>query len=309
MKRVKILRDKLIEFYVDKRLTQFEIAKIYNVDRTTIGNRLKEFQIPVNNDNRKYLLLKQIPLSREQKDFLVGTILGDGSIVLPNKRKNARFQVGHCEKQKEYLFWKKSIMGNLVNNIRRLEDKRGNSVMYTFNTLSHKELNFYRKLFYENNKKIVREEAGLHLNPLGLATWFMDDGSKSGKCSYRLSTEGFSEEENHILKNILKSNFDLNVKVCGYTRRDKSYFYLFLNKRNTINMTDIIKDYVIDCMRYKLVDCSPTIACQTSGINKKSFKPLIQAKPLDWRQEWRLLRHKINSRKMIRSDLHRNMQS
>jgi predicted DNA-binding protein YlxM (UPF0122 family) len=254
MKKVEITRERLTELYVDKQLTMFEIAEIYNVNRTTIANRLKEYEIDSNPSQRKYKILKAIPLLKEQKELIVGSILGDASLIRSGRRINTYFKISHCEKQKEYLFWKKAILGNLVNSIAKMIDKRGNSIMYGFNTLSHHELNFYRDLFYENNKKVINKDIGLYLTPLGLATWFMDDGSKDcNNVSYRLSTDGFSKEDNYNLKFILKSNFDLNVKVCEYEKHQKKYYYLSINKRNSAIMTDIISPYIVDCMKYKLV--------------------------------------------------------
>jgi hypothetical protein len=246
----------------------FEISEIYNVDRTTISNKLKKFQIDSDPSQRKYRILKETPLTKEQKDFIVGTTLGDGSIILSGRRKTPYFKVSHCEKQKDYLMWKKEMLGNLVNNVTRLEDKRGNSIMYSFHTIAHKDLSKLHKLFYENNKKIIKNEIDAYITPLGLAVWFMDDGSKMNTCNYRFSTDGFTKEENQILANMLKTSFDLNVKVCEYTRNNKKYYYLFLNKRNAINVTEIMKPYIVDCMKYKLIDCSSTTTCQASDENK-----------------------------------------
>lgn len=259
MKKVNIPKEKLVELYTEKHLTMFEIAQIYNVDRSTISNKLKQFEIDSNPSQRKYRILKATPLLKEQKEMIIGSVLGDASVIINGRRKNAYFKVSHCEKQKEYILWKKSILGNLVNNINKYEDKRGNSIMYGFHTISHQELNIFRRMFYENNKKVVKDEIGLYLTPLGLATWFMDDGSKSGRGNnYRLSTDGFSKEDNFKLKHMLKANFNFNAKVLEYSRNDRKYYYIFFNKRNAINMTEIIEPYVVDCMKYKLINCSST---------------------------------------------------
>lgn len=254
MQKVDIPKGRLVELYCEKYLTTFEIAEIFKVDRTTISNRLKEFGINSNIGQRKYRIIKATPLNKEQKEMIVGSVLGDGSVIISGRKKNAYFKVAHCEKQKDYLMWKKEILGGLVNVVNKQEDKRGNSVMYQFGTLSHHELNFYRNLFYENNRKIIRDELRNYLTPLGLATWFMDDGSKCNRCNYRLATDGFDKVDNYKLQQILKANFDLNAKVLEYIRNDKKYYYLALNKYNTVNMTKIIAPYIVNCMKYKLID-------------------------------------------------------
>jgi len=265
LKKIDIPKEKLVELYSEKQLTMFEIAEIYNVDRTTISNKLREFEIDSDPSLRKYRILRAVPFTKQQRELVVGSTLGDGSVILGAKRKTSYFKVAHCEKQKDYLMWKKEVLGNFVNTITKNADKRGNSIMYGFATISHQELNYFRKLFYDNNKKIIKDEIGLHLTPLGLAVWFMDDGTLSGTCNYKLATDGFSREDNYKLANILKINFDLNAKVLEYERRNQKYYYLFFNKRNSINMTEIIKPHMVDCMKYKLMtDCSSTTTCQAS---------------------------------------------
>jgi hypothetical protein len=269
MKKAEISKEKLIELYVQKNMTTFEIGEIYGVNRSTISNYLKIFGIDTNPSQRKYKILKETPLTQEQKDLIVGSTLGDGSIILSGRKITPYFKIAHCEKQKDYLYWKKEILGNLVNNVSKNIDKRGNSIMYGFHTISHKDLNPIRKMFYENNKKVITENIIDYISPLGLAAWFMDDGSKTRSNNYRLSTDGFSEAENYILKEMLEKKFGVLVKVCEYTRHDKKFYYLSINKENSIKMTQEIKPYVVDCMKYKLIDCSPTTICQTSSFSKE----------------------------------------
>jgi len=261
MKKVNITKEKLTELYTEKKLTMYEIAEIYNVDRSTIGNKLKAYGICSNPSKRKFYHLKAIPLTQQQKELIVGSALGDASIIKRNTI--SYFKVSHCERQKEYLMWKKEILGNFVNVVNKYADKRGNSIMYSFNTLGLSELNSFRDMFYNNNKKTIKEEISDSLTTFGLAVWYMDDGSKQNN-SCRLSTDGFSKDENIVLQKVLKSKFDLDCKVCGYTRNNKEYYFLSFNKNNTIKLHNMIKDYVVNCMKYKLIDCSSTTTCQNS---------------------------------------------
>ncbi|MCZ2224540.1 MAG: hypothetical protein LC122_13025 [Chitinophagales bacterium] len=260
MKKIDIPKEKLIELYQIQKLNMKQIAKIYNVDRTTISNKLKHFEIEINHNIRKNEYKNLISLNDNQKSLIVGTLLGDGSLIKNKNRKFPYLKVSHCEKQKDYLIWKKDILGELVNSVSCYNDKRGNSIMHSFNSLSSKEFIDTYNLFYDNNKKVIREDLINHLNEFGIAVWFMDDGS-SQKSSSRFSTEGFSVEENKILQKILKNKFDIETKISYYSRNDKKYNYLLLNKNNTIKLNNIIKPFVIDCMKYKLLDCSSTTTC------------------------------------------------
>ena len=150
--------------------------------------------------------------------------------------------------------WKKIILGNLVNVVNKRVDKRGNSTMYCFTSVVHNEFKQIYDLFYENGKKIIKDEMLNYITPFGLAVWIMDDGGLVGRggVNLRLSTDGFSEDDNKKLQQMLRLNFGINSKIGKYTRHNKEYCYLSLNKENTIKATKLTEKYFVDCMKYKL---------------------------------------------------------
>lgn len=254
MPKINIDKTILYDLYVDKRKTAYEIAEMLQVNRSTIVRNLKKYGIDINPKQRKYEHVKRIPFTLEQKDFLIGTLLGDGG-VYPHGRKNKsyRFSVGHCEEQKDLLLWKKIMLGNFVNVIQKNIDKRNNSIMYAFNTVVHHEFKFYRDLFYEGNIKVIKENLiNYFKSPLSLAVWIMDDGYLNKNVNLRFHTEGFTYKEHEILQNVLRINFDIRSKICKYNRNDKEYNYLSLNKENTIKTSNIVNPYIQECMKYKL---------------------------------------------------------
>jgi len=269
MKRKSLDKDILQDLYLAKRKTSYEIAEMLQVSRHTVIRYLKKYQIDINPKQRKYEIVKKVPLTKIQKEFIVGTLLGDGCIALHGrKNKSCYLAISHCEKQKDLLLYKKSILGNLVNNIRKCEDKRKNSIMYSFQTVCHNELKRFYNLFYENGKKVIRDELINYLTPRSLAFWIMDDGSSGkgqNKIYIRLHTEGFSEQENIKLQTMLKSGFDIRTKVCKFTRNNKEYCYLSINKENTIKLSKLTNEYFIDCMRYKIYSeiVPQRLECQT----------------------------------------------
>lgn len=284
-------KEKLIELYITKRLTTYEIAEMYNVHRKTISSWLEKYEIDINPKQRKFELIKKVPFDNQQKELIFGTLLGDGCIAEHGRNnKSNRLLIGHCEKQKEYLLWKKEILGNFVNTIRRTEDLRGNSIMYSFATVTHNEFKFFRKLFYENNKKVIKEEMIHYLTPLATAVWVMDDGSRyQEKNTMRISTDSFSEDENHLLEYFLKHHFDLNAKVCEYERNNRKFYYLSFNVRNAALLSDVIRPHVIDCMKYKLCPNRPSTTKRQAPEIKK------EVTFIDWREEWDVLRKKYFS--------------
>jgi biotin operon repressor len=247
-------KDEIIDLYVNKHKTTYEIAELAGVHRSTIGKKLKKWGVHIINEQRKYYGIKRTPLTQEQHEMIIGTMLGDGCIA-PHGRRNKSYRliVGHCEKQKELVLWKKKILANLVNVVSKRDDIRGNSTMYTFNTVTHNGFRFYDKLFYDGRKKVIRPELENYIAPLSLAVWVMDDGSLNKKVNMRLATDGFSKEDNQTLQRILKLKFGVRSKICGYQRHNQEYNYLSMNKRNSLILSDIVKPYIIDSMQYKII--------------------------------------------------------
>lgn len=243
-------KDELIKLYTEQMLTLNQIGKLYGVGRKTVNSWFNTHNITkISNMERKYYGLRKIPLSQKQKEFIIGTMLGDGSIASSGKFK--RLSLGHSIKQVKYLLWKKDIMGNLINNVYRQTQTTRNSTILHCCTIGHQDFNFFYKLFYKNNKKIIRDELAHYITPFSMAVWYMDDGSAKKYCM-KISTEGFTKKENEILQHIVNANFKIKCKVCEYNNRGKKYYYLSFNKKNSILLCNLIDEHVIDSMRYKI---------------------------------------------------------
>ena len=255
MRKFNITKEELIDLYEVKRLTAKQIAELKGSNKKSVLRQLKRYEIVANHAQRKFEDIKKVPLTDFQKEFLFGTLLGDGCIGKHGRINKAyRFFIGHCEKQVEYLRWKHKIIEGLSSKILKRIDKRGNSIMYNFHTLTHPDLEFFEKFFYINRVKIVRPELEQYLTPFSLAVWFCDDGScyrKKGKFS--LATDGFSLEDHLILKNIFKNKFNIDCKICTYIRRKKTYYTTGFNRENSKKLDALIRPFVIESMQYKLI--------------------------------------------------------
>lgn len=271
MKSLELDENILKDLYVDKKKTSYEIAEILEVSRQTVIRYLKKYGIDINPKQRKYELIKKVPLTKEQREMIIGTILGDGCIA-PHGRKNKSYRliIGHSENQKDLVLLKKSYLSNLVNVINCRKDEKKKSIMYSFNTITHHEFKFFYDLFYENCKKVIKDDLLIYLTPRSLAFWIMDDGSNNkvkNNINLRLHTECFTEEENIKLQSMLKASFDLRCKVCKFNRNNKEYCYLSFNKENTIKMSVLVEEYFINCMKYKLYADPQRLECQSLSID------------------------------------------
>jgi hypothetical protein len=140
-------------------------------------------------------------LNQLQKSFLIGTILGDGYIRQVKGRKDAFLEVNHSITQKEYVEWKYELLKNLTRSGPKSRNGNGNRIAYRFFTRQHPEFTKTMDLFYKDKKKCIPD---LVLDPINLAVWFMDDGSRCSKNNVYLNTQQFSKDDQYKILNFLK---------------------------------------------------------------------------------------------------------
>ncbi len=186
-------------------------------------------------------------LTSIQKSVLIGSILGDGSIRKQDNRLNALLEINHSYQYKEYVDWKCTIFNEYVLTKPKLRLSNGSRLAYRFTTRSLPIFTKHYKMFYLNNHKIIPDN--LILNPLSLAVWFMDDGSKS-RNSYYLNTQQFSLNEQLILQKVLLNSFGIMSNV----NKDKHYFRLRITNSSSIIMTSLVKQYILQIFNYKLIN-------------------------------------------------------
>ena len=168
-------------------------------------------------------------LTQFQKSVIIGSILGDGYIRIVPKRKDAFLEINHSIKAKQYVDWKYSVLKNICQSPpkeRIIDEKR---TAYRFFTKQHKEITEFLKLFYKNGKKTI--PSSLQFDPLILAVWFMDDGSKSRKADVYLNTQQFSfSDQTKLLHNLRQ--FNLKARL----NRDKGYYRIRFLKESIPKM-------------------------------------------------------------------------
>ncbi len=198
--------------------------------------------------------LQQNPLllvSQEEHDLILGSLLGDASIR--QREKNSCFRFSDSIKQKPYAEYKKSFLKDFkISEFREVKRKLNKNIIHAvdFATKTHAVFNYYRNLFYPNNKKIITKEILNQLNPRSLAFWICDDGSYCNSLGYIiLCTNVYTLEEHKLMQEFFKEKFGLNPTICF---KDGKYYYLRFLKKDTERLVEIIKPFMPTCMNYKI---------------------------------------------------------
>lgn len=228
---------------VNKNKTDKQIAQEYGFNRTTIGLLRREYGIKSKFSDKKSSINEML-LTQEQKEIIIGTIFGDGSI---NSAGNLR--IGHSTNQYPYIYWLhhklKSISFNLCSN------SKTNS--FSFGTRSLNFLKDLRKKLYPYGTKIVTEDVLWLLTPLSLAIWFMDDGGLMGSQNF-LSTEGFTHADRKIITDYFWNKWKLTTTIRRhFSKKQSKYYYAhFFNAENSFKLAQIIKNHLLPSMLYKI---------------------------------------------------------
>jgi hypothetical protein len=196
------------------------------------------------------------------KQIILGSLLGDGSLINSKGSKNVYFREQHSPKQKDYLIWKSNNLTSLGSKITTytVKDTLGNKQKIVLGTKKLSVLTELRKVFYPNGKKIVSEEILNQINELGLAVWYCDDGSYeyyNNTCI--ICSQDFSFEEHLLIQKWFMEKLGIEVKIqkrkINYKNHLKEQYSLRFTKGETEKFLNLIKPFVLQmpkCMWYKL---------------------------------------------------------
>ena len=198
-------------------------------------------------------------MNQIEKNIIIGSLLGDGSLDLSGRSINARYREHGCDAQMDYRKWKAEQLKNLDF---KFSDKGKYGRVYSPSREVFTEL---YNIFYPNKIKVLTHESVQMLDhPIGLACLYMDDGTLVMDTAKKVDricvfpritiyTLNFTKDENTILLNHIKNTF----KVTFILKRhpDGHNYCLQLNKVSEImKFIDIVAPFVnqIECMTYKI---------------------------------------------------------
>lgn len=249
-------------------------------DGKVVLKKIKELK-----SGEDFILTTQPELSKVQFSLAMGSLLGDACLQREtfyrngkrkdvNKKqgwiKNASYRVvfRHASAHADYVQFKYEIMKNFSSplgvKIKKQHPSSWGHEVAVFNTRCLVEFDRLAELFYKNkkkdeegrgNKKRVSKEILNLVDEKALAVWFMDDGSshisKGGVLRWIfLHTEGYSYEENILIKRWFKRKFGIQVKVA----KSKKYFLIFFNRVNGLKLLNLILPFLHPLFLYKVAN-------------------------------------------------------
>jgi hypothetical protein len=195
----------------------------------------------------------QFILTTEQKDILVGLILGDLNFRKAKGGVNALLKFEQGLIHKDYLLHLFDLFSIYCRTAPKTQSRVTRPGMeYSsvyFRTYSLPCFNEFLDLFYLEGKKIIPNNIGELLTPLGLAYWLCDDG---GFCNKNrviyLSTNCFTLAEVNLLVKTLNNKWNLNCTI----NKNGAGFRIRISSRSLAVIQELLKDIMPSMMLYKI---------------------------------------------------------
>jgi len=244
-----INKEFLDEFYIKKGLSAAEIAKRFNVGKTTVLRKMTENGVAALNSWERH----PPELDELQSMLIAGSIIGDLSIKHSEAWTHARCDFAHGPNQIDYLRYKKDIMAKFVTmDINSKYNKEFDSVTFYFSTITHPIFTRLREEYYPNGVKVVTDKLLNRLNPFSLSVWYMDDGSlhisNSNSRWISMHVEGFDPDSQvRILSWLNDNRYEAKFRNDG-----KGHRFIVLNSIGTRRLIDTVEPHIIPCMQYKI---------------------------------------------------------
>lgn len=191
-------------------------------------------------------------INQEKRSAVIGMILGDAHIS-----HECRLSMGHSEKQKDYLFFKKGILQEIQKpEIKPYKtfNKEYKVFIWRLATRKRPMYKWLRKRFYPNGIKTIKRRWLEQLTPLGIAIWFMDDGSTSykkrnGKIHAVETTINtyLPKEQNEIIINYFKERWGIQMGL----NKSRGKYRIRIGTKEARKFVRIIEPHIIPLMKYK----------------------------------------------------------
>lgn len=233
----------------------------------------------------------QIPLSMLTKQIILGGILGDGSLKIAKRYKNARYSERHSILQANYLRWKFLQLNAELNGTLSIQEAEKSSfskqskIIYQSNV--NEALTTLHHLTHVKNKKKIKRRWLNNLQELGLAVWWCDDGSLNTTTNQGVfCTDAFTFKELLVLVRYLEIDWNIHCKIIENPVKNKKkevirmdYRLRFTTFENLQAFFRIILPYIpVSEMLYKIMICFKDPESQQRWISEvKQALPQFQS--------------------------------
>jgi len=237
--------------------------------RTIVKDRIKLVNItpnhPVYSENgwvkpeeTDHVFVKERKLSEIQKQYLLGTMFGDGSA---EQYGGLRYSISHGISQREAITFAEELFGNFESNVWEYTSNNNfGSFRQVRLTLEICEpvTEVLKMCLDETGKKTINKKLLDKLDEAGLAFFYCDDGTlqsdnRSSWTAANFYTNDFTKQEVELFVEWLKNKFGIEAAIYHHKGSpDNIGWYVRCSADGSRRLFELISPYIIDCFQYKL---------------------------------------------------------
>lgn len=183
--------------------------------------------------NLKRKKLANIPLSENCKAIILGSLLGNGSLVLSKGNINAHLNIKLINED-HYNWLKINLKEISYSDSLKMKD---------YNSICSESLTEIYNITYHKNKLNLKRCWLNHFTELSLFIWWLDSihiiNGKEG-----IIYTNYDKKSAEIIKNYLKIVWKIKVKLETRKSNDSFYINLFFDEHEFLNFINIISPYI-----------------------------------------------------------------
>ena len=266
-RKVFISKHKLEDMYIKHKMSDREIGEHFNMSLGQVHRLRNKYNIKSIEGYERH---HKQELDQLEKEFLIGTLLGDGHLRWRNKKSKKSYpnlMLEQTVKHIDYVLWLKEQIKDWFYDVNKplRQTRKYNKTSgkfyhsYPIATICHPVFIEFYNAFYENNKKTLDIDfIKKYFTKYSLLIWIMDDGTISKNRNIILCSNSFTNKENKQLSNMIFDNFQIASKVNENKNTKLPTYYLSFNKENSQKLTDLLYNDIIPSMKYKLISPETT---------------------------------------------------
>lgn len=190
-------------------------------------------------------------LTIEERQAVLGTLLGDCSIGYPNARSgNPRLHFNHGGPQRVWAEHKARVLSALSPVVAVGASAGYGATTVSVHTRCLPCLRPVHELVYRDGRKRLSREWLDAIGEIGLAWWLCDDGSAPGN-GLIFHTEGYPEEDVRLAAEWFRDTYGPTSVYC---HRERYHVVAPLAPARRAILR-AVERHVPDCMQYKLRSC------------------------------------------------------
>jgi hypothetical protein len=245
--------------------------------RFFVNRRVFDHEEQPRSQKLSHAVADSIKFSNSEKEILIGTILGDGSLKFDpkGKYKNCRFGMRHSMLQLRWFLWK------ILQLNRNLFTRKAIHVQAPDGFSQRPKLHFQTRALscftelhnelYTDNKLDFEKDWVLQITPVILMVWWLDDGGRIGDGGRKgkWSTQSWGLEGNKKLQEVLQEKFDISTRIVEMKSivSGETQYYLELSQNNLKKLLRIIMPHIpVKTFVYKAFMCFKDQRLQESWI-------------------------------------------